>query len=453
MTAFTTVARSPSPARLTGLRLALARAAWVAVTLLTLVLLGAGMPLRYAELRQVCTGTPQDCSDRRLLTPGVLQQLQAAGLSADDYALEQTVTQVLTALPWLLLGVLVFALRSDDRMALLTAFTAVLFATRNPFLSALLANRPAWAWVNWVFGFVSWGCFAFFWAAFPNGRFVPRWAGWFAFAWMLAIAVPKEWPLFDWLTQVQGPAWLAFWLFCIGSQVYRYRWVSTPAERLQTRWVVFGVSVGFGGPLALAAPYFVHPGYIPALRYQLLLDAVGFVSTSLIPLSMGLAILRSRLFDVDVIIRRTLVYSALTGVLALTYFGAVLVLQSVFRTLTGESQNQLATVLTTLAIAGLFFPLRARVQLAVDRRFYRRKVDSARTLAGFAAAARDETGLDQLAARLQSVIQDTVQPEHLSLWLGGAASQAQASPATRPAATTRLYPSSIQLSAQSADKS
>jgi hypothetical protein len=138
---------------------------------------------------------------------------------------------------------------------------------------------------------------------------------------------------------------------------------------------------------------------------------------SLIPVTIGLAILRHRLWDIDVFIRRTLVYSVLTGLLALAYFGSVLLLQPVLGRLTGGTQTPLVTVISTLAVAALFFPLRGRVQAFIDRRFYRSKYDAARTLAAFAAAARDETDLPQLTARLADVIDETMQPESLGLWL------------------------------------
>jgi hypothetical protein len=140
----------------------------------------------------------------------------------------------------------------------------------------------------------------------------------------------------------------------------------------------------------------------------------------LVPLAAGIAILRYRLYDVDVVINRALVYGALTVSLALVYLGGVAVLQGLFRALTGQASS-LAVVASTLAIAALFSPLRRRLQGLIDRGFYRRKYDAARTLASFSDRLRDETDLDGLGGDLVAVVRETVQPEHASLWLRPAA--------------------------------
>jgi hypothetical protein len=155
------------------------------------------------------------------------------------------------------------------------------------------------------------------------------------------------------------------------------------------------------------------------LRVILLLLTLtaGALANALIPLSIGMAILRSRLWDIDLLIRRTLVYAALTGLLALAYFGSVLVLEGFVRLLTGQSQSQVVTVVSTLAIAALFVPVRRRVQAFIDRRFYRRKYDAARTLAQFGANLRDEVNLDDLSTHLLDAVDETLQPASVSLWL------------------------------------
>ena len=182
------------------------------------------------------------------------------------------------------------------------------------------------------------------------------------------------------------------------SLVFRYRRASG-VERQQIKWfvyaaVLFGGSLGFGGFLGLDLP-----GVWDAL----------FETVTFIPLyvAVGVAILRYRLYDIDRIINRTLVYGLLTATLALFYFGSIVSLQAVLRTLTGQ-ESTLAVVASTLAIAALFNPLRRRVQAFVDRRFYRRKYDAAKTLAAFNARLREETQLETLSGEVVGVVTETM---------------------------------------------
>jgi len=143
-----------------------------------------------------------------------------------------------------------------------------------------------------------------------------------------------------------------------------------------------------------------------------------------IPLSIGVAVLRARLFDIDVVINRTLVYGSLSVMLVALYFVGIVVLQRVFVALTGQ-RSTLAVVASTLLIAALFNPLRRRIQRFIDRRFYRRKYDAAKTLATFNSKMREETDLDSLSEEVLGVVRETMQPEHTSLWLRPQAADAK----------------------------
>ena len=190
------------------------------------------------------------------------------------------------------------------------------------------------------------------------------------------------------------------------------RWRRSGAvERQQLKWVVYTVAL-----LATTA-IVVEVGisnFVPDLYFA---GTVALcIAILAVPLAIGVAMLRYRLYDIDAVINRTLVYGALTASLGLVYVGAVVGLQYVFRTFAGGG-SQLAVVASTLLIAALFNPLRHRIQLLIDRRFYRRKYDARKTLETFSSRLRDETNLEQLNAALLAVVSTTMQPEHVSLWL------------------------------------
>jgi hypothetical protein len=188
----------------------------------------------------------------------------------------------------------------------------------------------------------------------------------------------------------------------------RYRRTEEEEGRQQIKWVAYAVVLLTGAIIAVS----IWPA-LDGTVAGLLLFLVGFLS---IPTAIGIAILRHRLYDIDLLVNRTLVYAVLTAALALVYFGGVASLQFVLRPLAG-GESQLAVVASTLVIAALFSPLRRRIQSFIDRRFYRKKYDAKETLADFSARLRDETDLEALSSDLVEVVQETMEPEHASLWL------------------------------------
>ncbi|HTD19101.1 MAG TPA: hypothetical protein VK667_06165 [Ktedonobacteraceae bacterium] len=194
------------------------------------------------------------------------------------------------------------------------------------------------------------------------------------------------------------------------------RWQrATGEQRQQLKWLVYvGSLIILCGIIGFVCSYLPISAYIGVL-----VGAVGFTGTSIgIPLAIGFAMLRYHLYDIDVLINRTLVYGTLTGILAIIYLGGVFGLQLFLRNMTGQaSQPDLAIVGSTLAIAALFQPLRNRIQDTIDRRFYRRRYDAAHTLEAFSAKLREEVDLTQISEQLVAVVEETMQPQHVSLWL------------------------------------
>jgi hypothetical protein len=203
------------------------------------------------------------------------------------------------------------------------------------------------------------------------------------------------------------------------SLVMRYR-RSGGEEREQIKWIAFAASVvGLLYMIALVSSFIVPSEIWFAAGLPLWLDFLEYaalLSFTTVPIAMGFAVLRYRLYDINILINRTLVYGSLTAALVTLYFGGIVVLQRLFVLLTGQ-QSTLAVVASTLLIAALFNPLRRRIQSFIDRRFYRAKYDARKTLEVFSSKLRDETDLEALSGDLIGVVRETMQPAHVSLWL------------------------------------
>jgi hypothetical protein len=178
------------------------------------------------------------------------------------------------------------------------------------------------------------------------------------------------------------------------------------------KWLTYAVAAMFGMILLTNLLDAANSGLFPVV------DLVASLVFAGIPVAVGIAVLKYRLYNIDLLINRTLVYGSLTALLVAVYFGGVTATQAIFRALTGQqNQPQLAVVISTLAIAALFNPLRRHIQAFIDRRFYRKKYDARKTLEAFSARLRDETDLEALNAELVGVVRETMQPAHVSLWL------------------------------------
>ena len=291
-----------------------------------------------------------------------------------------------------------------------------------------LAWLASWVWIPYV------GCIALSLLLFPNGRLPSsRWR-WLAWLTVLLTIVGALWValspgvignlgsirnplgiegLPDGYKPVQTIILALLFVAAVSTLVLRLR-RARGIERQQIKWPAFTAVVAVGGTV-------LDVSISEAIGSQLL-EWAGFVVGNLalvgFPISIGIAIARYRLYEIDTLINRTLVYGSLTVMLGLVYFGGVTATQAIFRTLTGQQeQPQLAIVVSTLVIAALFNPLRHRIQAFIDRRFYHSKYDAAQTLEAFSAKLRDETDLDALSNDLVGVVSETMQPAHVSLWL------------------------------------
>jgi hypothetical protein len=376
-------------------------------------------------LGRFVTSVPARYSQLAHPTSEVRVALAKMGLSTRDYALYNIALDSAFVSVFALVAIVIFWRRSDEPMALLVATMLVVWGPLNGLLvltpgATVGGMSPLWELVfDRVPAFIGYVAWMLFFYLFPSGTFVPRWTRWVALCWVLFLGSwnftpfgPTTWPL-----PIFNLSILVLWGSFPVAQLYRYARVSDAFERQQTKWVVYGVAVAVAGVLAtiftVGAAVDLRPEEVgKRMLSMLLMDAFMLA----LPISIGIAVLRSRLFDIDVVINRTLVYGPLTAMLAALYFGGVVVLQQLFVGLTGE-RSTLAIVASTLLIAALFNPLRRRIQGFIDRRFYRRKYDARKTLESFSVRLRDETDLGTLNDELVGTIRETMQPAHVSLWL------------------------------------
>jgi len=404
-------------ARLHGRWLLLARGLWIILVVLTLAIFGASLPVYMAQLQTPCAGSA--CGFQQL-TPEQAETLKGIGLFPDVYTAYTVTLTLALMMVCVVVSTVISWRRSDDRMALIVALFLVTLGPFAVMFNVSVSPSP-WQVPNEFLSFLFQALFMLVFSLFPTGQFVPRWVRWIIIV-FLTLQVPFT--FFPALAPLQISAVSLGFLVGIGGlaslvvvQLYRYRRVSSPLERQQTKWVVFGFAVPITFMVSGIVPYLMFPVLaVPGSLYLLAYAAVQAILLLLIPLSFGFAMLRYRLWDIDVLINRTLVYGTLTVILTGIYVGLVIGLQALLGGLLHQT-NAIALVVSTLAMVVLIGPLRRRVQAIIDRRFYRRKYDAARTLAAFSATLRNEVDLATLSEHLMAVVEETMQPTQISLWL------------------------------------
>ena len=400
--------------------LTLARGAWVVCALLLLANFVASISAYFQLLQTVCTlPDPSNCATGQL-TPDTALALTSLHLSQRNYAASFVILEVvLSLLPWGL-GLLIFWRKSDEWMGLFGLAAARAFwwyryrehALRalGGYSAASAALHPAQfclgCRMDWSGGLS---------LNVPDGTICPTLV--LARALVLDFDVCVEFvptflaagpPSSGTAVGIAGGLWRDAFIM-----VYRYVRVFDGVQRQQAKWFVYAAVIS----LCLLFLGTGLPGVVPAdSPSQLLFPIIILFSSALFYLGLGFAILRYRLWDIDAIINRTLVYGSLTILLGLVYVGLIFALQYLLRGFINQD-NGVAIVVSTLAIAALFQPLRHRLQRVIDRRFYRRKYDAIKTLEAFSATLRNEVELTQLREHLVAVVQETMQPAHVSLWL------------------------------------
>jgi hypothetical protein len=379
-------------------------------TLLILTGHVVGFPLGYAYLHTVC---PSGCS----LTPGNARALAHSGLSIPFYATLYLVIQVLYILVCVGIALLIVVKKPGQWVPLgISAFLVGLSAYEGTDYPALATAYPVlYAPTQLLIGLGMGllGMYALL--TFPNGTFGSRWVLGFYLVNGLAVV------LFAFLTTsvfvlLKTVYSLLSFPMIVGILIYRSRRLLNPKERAATKWIMVSLSLFL---LIILLVFLLVPALAPADSLALLLvNLAGFFGCWINLAGFLMAVLYANAFDIDVFVRRTLIYTLLTTTLAVVYIGLVLGSQFVFATFSPQAaQSPLILVGSTLIIFALFQPLRHRIQRTIDRRFYRSRYDAAKTIAAFSANLRQEVDLDQLREQLLAVVQETMQPTHVSLWL------------------------------------
>jgi hypothetical protein len=397
-----------------GRWLILARVAWVTVALLTVAVFVLSIPSEFARLQSPCTDTVS-CGWLIRLTPSHVRELAELGLPVDFFAAYLvTLEAAFTVVP-IVVGAIIFWRRPDDRMAFLVSLVLLMYWAGITYPYHLLELPQLLEASSAVVALVGVGAILLFMYVFPDGHFVPSWARWLALVSIAMFAPSILFPYSSlslwWHPLLNSLVSGGVFGTIVLVQLYRYRLVSNFAQRQQTKWVVSGIvtaAVGYCMFLVLNL-----------LQVGVLVSLLGYTAALLLLflllVSIVVAVLRYILYDIDILINRTLVYGSLTVMLLLVYFGGIVVLQRVFVLITGQ-RSTLAVVASTLLIAALFTPFKRRIQSFIDRRFYRRKYDARKTLEAFSAKLRDKTDLEALNAELVGVVRETMQPSHISLW-------------------------------------
>jgi hypothetical protein len=357
---------------------------------------------------------------RSLLTHTIRAELAAAHLTPAEYVAIEICIGTVVTLICLAVATVIYLRAGREPVALLCAYTLTMLGLGiGGFLPGLTATNPVLNALSVTLTAVAQVVGGWFFLIFPSGRFVPRWSRWCVLAAAAGIAVvtvpaiARGQPAPDAAQPISG----GLLLLGVGAQVYRYRRVSTLTERQQTKWVVVGLAAGLALIVVSRLFYLVVREVAPAavksqVGGNLIGGSIFILAFMFIPVCIGLAVLRTHLWDIGLVISRTLTYTVVTALLVGLYAGLVLLATRVL-----PFHTAVAVAVSTLAAAAAFHPLRQRVQRIVDRRFNRTRYDADQAIATFAARLQDAADPDAVHAYLLAAVHQALEPAHASVWI------------------------------------
>ena len=395
----------------------LTQAGWWVFTCLSMILFLITIPVYFQQLNQICVKQP--CLAMQLsIGQAIILELSAFKFST--YAQIILGIQGLVYLLNLAIGMFIYIRKSKEWLAvivslmLITTFSADLYTGFQIAYPAAMGLALLLMGVNTILLIV-------FLYIFPTGSFLPRWTALLAVFWILILFTNSIFPSLTMVTPGR-PELFAFLLLAglfvssILVLLYRYRVVFNPIQRDQTKWVVFGVVVTWGGEIMFNLLRLALPIFSQNAVFLISWNIITLTWTLIFPVSMLFAVLSSALLDIDVLIRRTLAYTVVIISLLIIYIGSVLLLQKIFEVIT-DQRSPLISIISTLVIAAISTPLRQRIQDNLNKIFFRNHYNTELTVQEFSESARSDVDLDEISTQLVHVVQNTLQPEFLSLWL------------------------------------
>lgn len=409
---------------LQGNQLLIARILSSTVIITSPILFLVALPSRFAWLADLAVAAQSVFSQATAMEPAAIERVTAV------FPLIALTIEIGVMLLYCLIALLIFTRRSAEWMGLLTAAGLAAFALHiTPTLHTWMGSDPTRIFIGSLAKGIGLGLAFLFLYLFPGGYYSPSWMRLFFLGWIVWVVFwlvnPES--LFSfrdpYTIRVKGFVLLmSWWGIGVFSQIYRYVFISGPLERQQTKYITFGVAIVASGyvlyvPLREAMARLPQPEFAQIV-FQMVAPYLFLTMVAAIPITIAFSILRYRLWDIDLIIRRTLIYSILSATLVVIYLVIVILLQMLVSDWMADLPNYVLAG-STLIVVVMVNPLRRRIQDAIDRRFYRSKYDAEKALARFATLARDEADMERLTSSMVLVVQDVLQPESVSVWLPG----------------------------------